>query len=31
MNGNNELGPARARWRFLQDGVLGRRPIRLVQ
>ena len=29
--GDNELGVARVRGRFLQDGVLGRRPVRLVQ
>ena len=29
--GDNELGVARVRGRVLQDGVLGRRPVRLVQ
>ena len=29
--GNNELGVARVRGRLLQDGVLGRRPVRFVQ
>ena len=31
MTGDNELGVARVRGRVLQEGVLGRRPIRLVQ
>ena len=29
--GDDELGVARVRGRVLQDGVLGRRPVRLVQ
>ena len=29
--GDNELGVARVRVRVLQDGVLGRRPVCLVQ
>ena len=29
--GDNELGVARVRGRVLQDGVLGRCPVRLVQ
>ena len=31
MTGDNELGVARARGRVLQDNVLGRRPVHLVQ
>ena len=31
MTGDNELGVARVRGRGLQDGVPGRRPVRLVQ
>ena len=31
MTGDNELGLARVRGRVLQDCVLGRRPVRLVQ
>ena len=31
MTGNDELGVARTRRRVLQDDVLGRRPVRLVQ
>ena len=30
MTGDDELGVAGARGRVLQDGVLGRRPVRLV-
>ena len=29
--GDNELGVARVRGRVLQDGILGRRPVRFVQ
>ena len=31
MTGDNEFGVARAWGRVLQDGVLGRSPVRLVQ
>ena len=31
MTGDNESGVARVRGRVLQNGVLGRRPVRLVQ
>ena len=31
MTGDDELGMAGTRLRALQDGVLGRRPVRLVQ
>ena len=31
MTGDNKLDVARVRGRVLQDGVLGRRPVRLVQ
>ena len=31
MTGDNELGVARVRGRVMQDSVLGRRPVRLVQ
>ena len=31
MTGDKELGVARVRGPVLQDGVLGRRPVRLVQ
>ena len=31
MTGDDELGVAGARGRVLQDGVLGRRPVSLVQ
>ena len=30
MTGDDQLGVAGARGRDLQDGVLGRRPVRLV-
>ena len=31
MAGDNDLGIAEARWHLLQDGVLGRHPVRFVQ